>query len=234
MLQHSGPNGGACPSHGEALPQGRPAPLPRKYKTSLGLAQADFTSPEQGQCVGGGTQSPHPQGIISAGDDKAGLAGSRPNVGGGGPQLPQEDGRSPPPSEWIIFSPCPSREGKGSIGAPALMKGPAGCPRRCEVAPPPPRGADHNFPLPQPGGKGEHWGSGPHAGSMVAAEVFQAESAGAAQGIGLWPAQGGQTHAPHAGAAGKPRLGVEGPVEQARVGWRAPGRVHRQASLEET
>ena len=119
MLQHSGPNGGACPSHGEALPQGRPAPLPRKYKTSLGLAQADFTSPEQGQCVGGGTQSPHPQGIISAGDDKAGLAGSRPNVGGGGPQLPQEDGRSPPPSERIIFSPCPSREGKGSIGAPA-------------------------------------------------------------------------------------------------------------------
>ena len=46
-----GGGGGRGRGNGGALPQGRLALLPCAYKTSLGLAQAGFTSPELGQCV---------------------------------------------------------------------------------------------------------------------------------------------------------------------------------------
>ena len=58
----------------------------------------------------------------------------------------------------------------------------------------------------------------------------QAESVGASQGQGLRPAQGGQARVPHAGMTGMPREDAR----QARVGWRAPTRVHGRASIEKT
>ena len=61
----------------------------------------------------------------------------------------------------------------------------------------------------------------------------QAESVGTAQGLGLRPARGGQAPAPPAGMTSKPREDAAGPAGQARVGWRAPGRVNCGASVEE-
>ena len=60
----------------------------------------------------------------------------------------------------------------------------------------------------------------------------QAESVGAAQGLGLRPARGGPARAPHGEIM--PREDAEVPVGRARVGWRAPGRVHGRASMKET
>ena len=62
----------------------------------------------------------------------------------------------------------------------------------------------------------------------------QAESVGAAQQLGLRPARVGQARTPHAGMRGKPREDAEVPAGRASLGWRAPGRVHSTASMEET
>ena len=110
-------------------------------------------------------------------------------------------------------------------------------------------GGGHNHPFPAVGGLGGHKPPlgedqrqvtqagvyfGPRWVTTTPPPPCQAESLGAVQGLGLRPAQGGQMHAPHAGAASKRPVREEWPVEQAKVGRRAPGRVHGRASMEET
>ena len=62
----------------------------------------------------------------------------------------------------------------------------------------------------------------------------QTELVGTAQGLGLRQPRGGQACAPHTEMTDMPHEDLEVPAGQARVGSRAPGRVHSRASMEET
>ena len=96
----------------------------------------------------------------------------------------------------------------------------------------PPLGEDHNFALPETGdpcgvGFGLRWVTTTPSPPARRSPWERCKALAYGQ-----PRV--EMHAPHAGAASKPPISEERPVEQARVGWRAPGRVHGMASMEET